>query len=170
MGPPAAPDKTLSGFALPPLPTYLSFWERHPDHHHPREGEGGGTSPRQRGQILLVRPRGTSESPRNRIWTPMGYIWGRQSGFLSQERARRGDQLWTDHYASVGDGRGEKGRCKGSCRGHAPYSYFLKRFYLFMRDTHREAETQAEGEAGSLQGARCWTRSGHWDHDPEIVT
>ena len=32
---------------------------------------------------------------------------------------------------------------------------FLKflRFYLFMRDTQREVETQAEGEAGSLQGA-----------------
>ena len=29
--------------------------------------------------------------------------------------------------------------------------------YLFMR--HREAETQAEGEAGSTQGARRWTRS-----------
>ena len=28
-----------------------------------------------------------------------------------------------------------------------------------MRDTEREAETQAEGEAGSLQGARCGTRS-----------
>ena len=25
--------------------------------------------------------------------------------------------------------------------------------YLFMRDTQREAETQAEGEAGSMQGA-----------------
>ena len=24
-----------------------------------------------------------------------------------------------------------------------------------MRDTDREAETQAEGEAGSLQGAQC---------------
>ena len=24
-----------------------------------------------------------------------------------------------------------------------------------MRDTEREAETQAEGEAGSMQGARC---------------
>ena len=32
-------------------------------------------------------------------------------------------------------------------------AYFLKRLYLFMRDTHREAETQAEGEAGFLQGA-----------------
>ena len=33
--------------------------------------------------------------------------------------------------------------------------------YLFMIDTHthREAETQAEGEAGSLQGARHGTRS-----------
>ena len=28
-----------------------------------------------------------------------------------------------------------------------------------MRDTEREAETQAEGEAGSLRGARCGTRS-----------
>ena len=28
-----------------------------------------------------------------------------------------------------------------------------------MRDTEREAETQAEGEAGSIQGARCKTRS-----------
>ena len=28
-----------------------------------------------------------------------------------------------------------------------------------MRDTHRKAETQAEGEAGSTQGARCGTRS-----------
>ena len=29
---------------------------------------------------------------------------------------------------------------------------FLGFTYLFMRDTEREAETQAEGEAGSLQG------------------
>ena len=27
---------------------------------------------------------------------------------------------------------------------------------LSMRDTEREAETQAEGEAGSLRGARSW--------------
>ena len=33
--------------------------------------------------------------------------------------------------------------------------------YLFMRDTHTEgeAETQAEGEAGPMQGTRCGTRS-----------
>ena len=32
--------------------------------------------------------------------------------------------------------------------------YFFKDFiYLFMRDTQRETETQAEVEAGSLQGA-----------------
>ena len=31
--------------------------------------------------------------------------------------------------------------------------FFFKDFiYLFMRDTQREAETQAEGEAGSTQG------------------
>ena len=34
--------------------------------------------------------------------------------------------------------------------------YFLKRFiYLFMIDIEREAETQEEGEAGSMPGARC---------------
>ena len=38
--------------------------------------------------------------------------------------------------------------------------FFLKDFiYLFMRDTQRKAETQAEGEADSLQEARCRTRS-----------
>ena len=30
---------------------------------------------------------------------------------------------------------------------------FLKRFYLFIHERHRGAETQAEGEASSLQGA-----------------
>ena len=37
-----------------------------------------------------------------------------------------------------------------------PHLIFFKDFiYLFMRDTEREreAETQAEGEAGSMQGA-----------------
>ena len=29
--------------------------------------------------------------------------------------------------------------------------------YFFMIDTERKAETQAEGEAGSLQGAQCGT-------------
>ena len=42
---------------------------------------------------------------------------------------------------------------------------FFKRFYLFMRDKQREAETQAEGAAGSLQGAWCGTRS----QDPGIM-
>ena len=28
-----------------------------------------------------------------------------------------------------------------------------------MKDTEREAETQAEGEVGFLRGARCGTRS-----------
>ena len=36
-------------------------------------------------------------------------------------------------------------------------SFFKNFIYLFMRDTEREAETQAEGEAGSVQGARCGT-------------
>ena len=37
---------------------------------------------------------------------------------------------------------------------------FLKNFiYLLMRDTEREAETQAEGEAGSLWGTQYETPS-----------
>ena len=38
--------------------------------------------------------------------------------------------------------------------------------YLFMRDIEREAETQAEGEAGFLQGAQRGTQS----QDPGITT
>ena len=34
-----------------------------------------------------------------------------------------------------------------------------------MRDTEREAETKAEGEAGSMHEARCGTRS----RDPRIT-
>ena len=48
-----------------------------------------------------------------------------------------------------------------------PYYYFFKDFiYLFTRDTQREVETQAEGEAGSLWGARCGTGS----QDPGVTT
>ena len=32
-------------------------------------------------------------------------------------------------------------------------SFFKDFIYLFMRDPEREADTQAEGEAGSLRGA-----------------
>ena len=37
-----------------------------------------------------------------------------------------------------------------SCRKCPPLLDFI---YLFVRDTQRESETKAEGEAGSLQGA-----------------
>ena len=38
--------------------------------------------------------------------------------------------------------------------------FFFKDFiFIYPRDTQREAETQAEGEAGSLQGARRGTGS-----------
>ena len=33
------------------------------------------------------------------------------------------------------------------------FMYVFLRFYLFIHERHREVETQAEGEAGSLQGA-----------------
>ena len=41
-----------------------------------------------------------------------------------------------------------------------PILFFLRSYLVFMRDRERErkAETQAEGEAGSIQGARCGTR------------
>ena len=50
-----------------------------------------------------------------------------------------------------------------------PYSilknswHLFKIFYLFIHDRQREreAEAQTEGEAGSMPGARCGTRS--WD-------
>ena len=47
-------------------------------------------------------------------------------------------------------------------------TFFKDFLYLFMRDTEREggAETQAEGEGGSMQGARHGTRSQDpQDHD-----
>ena len=37
--------------------------------------------------------------------------------------------------------------------------------YLFMKDTESEVETQAEGEAGSLQGPWCGTQS----RDPRVT-
>ena len=45
---------------------------------------------------------------------------------------------------------------------------FLKIFYLFIHERHREAETQAEGQAGSLQGAPCGTRSQSPGSRPEL--
>ena len=35
------------------------------------------------------------------------------------------------------------------------FFFFNILFYLFMRDMQRDAETQAEGEAGSLRGAEA---------------
>ena len=45
---------------------------------------------------------------------------------------------------------------------------FKRDFYLLIheRHTHREAETQAEGEAGAMQGARRRTPS----RDPRITS
>ena len=49
---------------------------------------------------------------------------------------------------------------------YAFHNEFFKDFiYLFMGDTQKEAETQAEGEAGSLQGARGGPRS----RDPGVT-
>ena len=37
--------------------------------------------------------------------------------------------------------------------------FFSLKIYLFMKDTERERETQEEGEAGSMPGARHRTQS-----------
>ena len=50
-------------------------------------------------------------------------------------------------------------------RGFLFFVFFKDLIYLFMRNTHTEAETQAEGKAVSPWGARCGTRS----QDPEIT-
>ena len=42
--------------------------------------------------------------------------------------------------------------------------FFFLRFYLFIHDRQREAETQAEGEAGSMQGADAGLDPGTPDH------
>ena len=44
-------------------------------------------------------------------------------------------------------------------KGKFDVSIFFLRFYLFIHERYREreAETQAEEEAGFMQGARCWT-------------
>ena len=36
---------------------------------------------------------------------------------------------------------------------------FLKILFIYSWETHREAETQADREAGSMQGAQCRTQS-----------
>ena len=38
-------------------------------------------------------------------------------------------------------------------------SFFFQNFYLFIHERERGAGTQAEGEAGSMQGAQCRTPS-----------
>ena len=45
------------------------------------------------------------------------------------------------------------------CSNRLLINIYFKRFYLFIHERHREreAETQAEGEAGSMQEAQCGT-------------
>ena len=74
---------------------------------------------------------------------------------------------------NVGFNPGSPGLRPGPKAGAKPLrhpgipNYFFLRFNLFIheRHTHREAETQAEGEAASLWGAQCGTQS----QDPRIT-
>ena len=52
----------------------------------------------------------------------------------------------------------------GSTLGVEPTFFFFK--IVFIHERQREAETQAEREAGSMWGAQCGTRS----QDPRITT
>ena len=64
-----------------------------------------------------------------------------------------------------------KGRCSITepprCLRFTLLFLFFKKdfYYLFLRDTERQAETQAEGEAGSTQEARCR----YWSWDSRIT-
>ena len=44
--------------------------------------------------------------------------------------------------------------------------FLKKKDFIYSWETEREAETQAEEEAGSLRGAWCRT----WSQDPRIMT
>ena len=46
------------------------------------------------------------------------------------------------------------------------YFLFFKILFIYSWETQREEETQAEGEAGSMQGARCET----WSWDSRITS
>ena len=50
-------------------------------------------------------------------------------------------------------------------QGNIYIDFFFKILFIYSWKTEREAETQAEGEAGSLQGAWCGTQS----QDPGIT-
>ena len=49
----------------------------------------------------------------------------------------------------------------------AKLNFFKDFIYVFMRDTQREAETQAEGEAGSMQEPDVGFNSGNLGSCPE---
>ena len=67
-----------------------------------------------------------------------------------------GSPTWDSISGLPGSRPGPKAGAKPLCHPGIPISVFLTMFYLFylfMRDKEREAKTQAEGEAGSMQGA-----------------
>ena len=73
----------------------------------------------------------------------------------SMQGARRGTRSWVSRIRPWAED-GAKSPSHLGCPKMIVFYFFLNiLFYLFMRDTEREreAETQAEGEAGSMQGA-----------------
>ena len=95
----------------------------------------------------------------------MGQTWVERSPFRSPAwTAGPGPRLST---AQVWGARG--GVRPGSGAGsfcQSEMSIFFKILFIIHGDTEEEAETQAEGEAGSMQGAGCGTRS----QDPGIMS
>ena len=63
---------------------------------------------------------------------------------------------------------GLRGRHSGKrMLGITFYFNFFKDVFIHGRYTERKGETQAEGEAGSMQGARCGTQSRILGSHPE---
>ena len=123
----------LQNAGLPPAPPLKKC--SCPKHQLCRGGETWGSAHRE--ETLSSAGPGTES--------------GRPVGSEPVTDTRFSRRLWVPHFGFSG-----LSPVSGLvCLEAAPSFFFFIRFiYLFMRDTEREAETQAEGEAGSLRGAR----------------
>ena len=85
----------------------------------------------------------------------------------SMQGARHGTQSWVSRIRPWTEGDTKPLSCplsvffrEMSIHVFCPFLFlFFLRFYLFARGTERERQTEAEGEAGSMQGAQHGTQS-----------
>ena len=97
------------------------------------------------------------------VWRPRRLEACSKGGERIQQRQDKGDRR---SRSTPQGGSGQASRAEERLDGWMDVLIFKDLIFLFRRDREREAETQAEGEAGSLQGAQCGTRS----QDPGIKT